>query len=821
MPHRPTRLRPLIIGLGLLLGSPSGSASPPLLQPSRRGEVAPDRAFDILALELDLRLDPSARAVSGAATWTIQRLAPGPLVLDQVGLHVDSVEDGERRPAWWISGDTLVIDGLGAEAKVTVRYSATPQLGLHFREARRGGPDRYDEIWSQGEADDNRHWFPAWDHPNDRFVYTGRIAAPEGWKVLTNSGHDMVSYLVMVAASPDYRVVSRPALPEASVWVPSDTPESAISLVLDPIPEMMAHFAARTGVAYPWGPYRQVFVQRFMYGGMENTSATVMEGGLLLPERLASTGDLRVDSIVAHELAHQWYGDLLTCDTWQELWLNEGFATFMASDWARSKQGPERYARNIRRSFLDSLSGPALAGRFHQGPGAPPNHNVYQKGQSVLHMLRVLLGEETFWAGIVRYTRAHAQGLVTTEDLQRSMEAASGRHLDWFFEQWVELPYIPKLTVSDRYEDGRYKVTIRQETGPERPLYTIPLDVEVGGPSGPVHLRGWLEGAEATLELPLAAPPTYAVFDPEGGVLAEVKQSQDAPKWAAALASTSPYARLVAIEALGQTGEHAALSALLADASAPLVLREAAAAALGEQRWAEPLLAALADPSAPVRRAAAAGLGRCTGEPVVGALRALLLGREPSPAVQAAALRALATVAPKAALPVARPLTRRSEPAEAELRDAAADIVGREGDAQDLPLLLDERAPYRSRVAGMYAAAALAARELDPTKKARLMASTARFAEVLLDDLDIRARQAAIDVLGRVGDEGSVARLEAHRREDQVIETRRAAEAAIAAIRGRSTPAAPAPNEVEARLKALEDKATATQRTLDQWAERH
>ncbi|MEC7946315.1 MAG: M1 family aminopeptidase, partial [Myxococcota bacterium] len=273
-------------------------------EPDGRGASAPDRNFDVRHLDLDLTLDPGSRAVSGTATLTVRRLWPGPLRLDQVRLDIDAVTlDGEGVP-WRIEGDHLVVEvPADADGDVAVRYRATPRTGLHYRWVGADSVDRYPEVWSQGEGEDNRHWFPGWDHPNDRFTYTGRIDAPEGWTVLTNAdGIDLVNYLVMVAAAP-YDVHVHPEAPAVTVLVPPGTPDRAVSPVLDPVPAMMRHMEARAGVPWPWGPYRQVFVQRFLYGGMENTGATVMNAERLLPDpSAAATRADSIESIVAHEL---------------------------------------------------------------------------------------------------------------------------------------------------------------------------------------------------------------------------------------------------------------------------------------------------------------------------------------------------------------------------------------------------------------------------------------------------------------------------------------------------------------------------------------
>ena len=817
-------LRPLIslsllASLGALAGPFNREARPDLpavLTPDARGRSAPDRTFDVQKLNLDLDLDPAKQAISGVATFTVMRLAPGPLVLDQVALTIDEVRVGGQLVAHRIVGDTLVIPlegDRGQVSEVAVRYAATPRTGLHFRGA---GSDTFAHVYSQGEDDDNRHWFPGWDHPNDRFVYTATVRAPAGWRVLTNPSDSIVNYLIMLAAGP-YDVVGEG---ENTAWLPPGTPASVAERVRGPIPAMMAHFGARTGVPYPWGPYRQIFVDRFLYSGMENTSATIMDSRLLVPDVMARTAALGAESVFAHELAHQWYGDLLTCEDWRELWLNEGFATFMANDYMASRAGAEAGAAGVLGLMAASMDGPALAGRFHQGPDAPENGRVYVKGASVLHMLRVMLGEDVFWEGIRAYTTAHQRGLVDSEDLMEAMEAVSGAELDWFFQQWVELPYVPELTVRSRWDAGVQKVTIRQVSRPDRPRYTLPVTVELGGGAAPVRAHGWLDDDELELSIPMEKPATYVAFDPEKGILAHVDQEQDPAAWEAQLGSASPFAVLAAMAALGQTDVSAPLEAMLEAPGAPVTYRERAAEALGEQRQIEPLLAALADPDDRIRRAAADALGKASGAEVRDGLRALIK-RERNLDVVTSALRALKAVDEPSALVEARAQIRRKERYAEELRDAAADVLGALGEPGDLDLLLDPKLRFVRAFRPLWGAVHLVARQPEGALRDRMAARVARAAEPLLEDWDQRTREAAVAQLGQVGDAISVATLERFRRAEEVDTLKQAAADAIAAIASRTGAPPAGPNEAEARVEALEKRLEALEQEMEGWKDRH
>ncbi|MFT5682098.1 MAG: aminopeptidase N [Myxococcota bacterium] len=793
----------------------SAEAAPPLLSPDPRGHARPDRTVDIERLMLDLDLDPDAGQVSGSAQYTVRRLSPGPLTLDYADMEIEAVVSGEIPLTWWSEGDVLKVELPEDATTVTIHYTATPRLGMHFRMS---APDAYDEVWTQGEGEDNHHWFPAFDHPNDRFIYEGVVRAPEGWQVLTNSGKEVVSYLVMVAAA-RYDIHTHPTDDRFSVWAPPGTSTEAVSRVLDDLPEMNAHFEARTGVAYPWGEYRQVFVQRFMYAGMENTSATVQTLRMLQPAAVEDTAGGWIRGVVAHELAHQWYGDLLTCRDWRELWLNEGFATFMAADWMTAQNGEAVWADQVAGWYRSAQTGSALAGRFHQGEGSADNGRVYVKGASVLQMLRVMLGEERFWAGVREYTTNNQNRPVITSDLQTAMESVSGANLDWFFQQWVELAYVPKLTVSHRYDAGSLTVTVRQETGEKRPRYTLPITVEIGTAGDPLVLTGWLEDDALSLVTPLSEPPRYVAFDPQGGVLSNLTQEQDSAAWAEQLSSQAPYARRMAITALAKTDLSEPLATILLDPSQHVLTRRAAAKSLGEQRSEEPLRQALADDNPAIREAAATALGKGLDRESTRDL-ATRVRRDRDPNVREEALKALRPRDPAEALGLARGLLRPGGVEEHGLTRAALEVIAEEGGAGDLSLLL-KVLPERLWARGMTAAADLVCDLPEGNARDRATERAARFIEDAINDADVRTRSSAVAALGRLGSAKSIPHLEALKRKETVTWIADLATSSIKSIHAAQAVTPQGDNELEARLKALEDGLKAAEERLDTLSDRH
>jgi aminopeptidase N len=800
-----------------LCGLSGALAESPALVPDRLDRAAPTRNYDILGLHLDVALDVATRSISGTATYTVQQLQADDFVLDQVALNIESVTVDAEDVPFRTPGHSLVIDmpdriSHGGQAKVKIAYSATPRKGMFFRE--RTSPDSYPEVWTQGQKRDNRYWFPAWDHPNDRFEYTGEVAGPAGWKVKTNTGMNLPSYLIMVAAGP-YKELGGP---ENRVWAGPKASDRGMHRVLDPVPDMMDHFKERTGVAYPWGGFLQVFVQRFMYGGMENTGATINTNDVVTSAPVDLTQD-RIQSLVAHELAHQWYGDYLTCRSWRELWLSEGFASFFAADWMAHRDGPERWASTMLGHQRASQSEHALAGRFFHGPEASANHNVYSKGSTVLQLLRVMLGEDVFWAGIRQYTTTHAKSLVRTHDLQESMEAVSGRELGWFFQQWVELPHVPRLTVSSAWKEGKLTLTVKQEVTEARPRYTIPFEVEVGGPDGPALHQGVLVDEKLQLQIEAAEEPTYVAFDPKAGVLSKLKNEQADEAWVAQLGSPHPVAVFRAIKALGETSVSDPLAAILSDTNEHPLVRSAAAAALGQQRRSDLLLAHAKLPNERVRLAVIQALGRG----VDGSALALLeraFRSEKNPDIRQAALGSIKVLSPQRGASLARKALGESY---GPLARKAASVLGEHGKLSDVSRLTSVKLQSTIRSSGLRAAAKIIRRE--EKGSARDGAAT-RLTGVLirmLDDLDFRARQSAVSLLDSVGDKSAIAHLERFRRVETVDELAESARVAIASIRSRGDELEEVAddNKTAAKLKDLETRIDEMEAQFQAWMDQH
>jgi aminopeptidase N len=648
------------------------------------------RPFAIRHIALDLDLHVDDKSFSGRATLAIARVDPGAteIALDAVGFDLQSVEirdagskkDGAYAPAAHVyDGETLRVTvpaGVDA-AEVRVAYRATPRRGLYFLAPDEHVTDRPRQVWTQCQDEDARFIFPCHDKPHVKQSTELKVKVPPGWYALSNGellseGGDTFhwkmnephpSYLFTLVAGEFARIDDDADGLPITYFVPKGR-EADGRRTFGRTPEMIRRFGELTGVKYPWNKYAQVVVSDFIFGGMENTTATTMYEHILLDERAAI--DVTSDDLVAHELAHQWFGDLVTCRDWSHAWLNEGFATFMEHVDREGHLGRDEYDHGLK-SDMETYFGEAR-GRYrrpivcqdYEAPIDIFDRHLYEKGACVLHMLRRELGDALFWGGVRAYLERHRKGVVETRDLQRALEDASGRSLERFFEQWVYRPGHPELDVKVEHEGDVTTVTVKQtqQTGPGHgapggsPDTTTPvfafdlaLDMVFEGETRREVRR--VDQAAQSFAFRVPARPRFVVVDPELAVLAEAKIEAPADMLRAQLRG-APTARGRALAAAG-LGRHddppsiKALAATLADEQEFWGVRAEAAAALGNLRSEEAFAALEASAGAAhpkARRAVMHALGGFKTSKAAELLKKAAL-RDASYLVEAEAARAL------------------------------------------------------------------------------------------------------------------------------------------------------------------------------------
>jgi len=745
------------------------------------------RPFNLTHLRLVLSLDLKAQEVTGEATWSFQRVsesAPG-FSLDALAFVIYRVEvsTGEDwQPLDFEYDGSKLTLSLGADVtagQVRIAYRARPERGLYFLKPDKFVKDRPVQVWSQCQDEDARYWFPCHDKPHAKMTFELEVTVPNGMLALSNgelrsestpkggawSFHfemkdALPSYLVTLVVGDFKRISDRDAIlgtPDAerripiTYWVP---PEKArhTERSFSETPRMVELFSKLTGVDFAWSRYSQIVVSDFIFGGMENTTATTMYEYILLDEKAAV--DNTSNDLIAHELAHQWFGDLLTCRDWSHAWLNEGFATYFEHLEREDRLGKDEYEYGVAgdlQAYLTEANSRyirPIVCREYAEPVDLFDRHLYEKGGLVLHMLRQRLGDALFFGGVRRYLETHRGGIVETSDLMRALEAVSGESLEQFFDEWVFRAGHPVLKVNITYEDKLLAVQVKQTqtTG----LFALEVEILICTRSGKLERhRRRIDSAQDALAVPCAEKPLWVAFDPDFKIAAPVTLACPSDMLRQQL-THAPSARLrwLAAETLGQRGDLLSVEALectLGNAEEAWMVRSEAAVALGKVRGElafSALTANLRTPHPKVRRAVVAALGHFRTEAAADNLLPLA-EKDESYLVESEASRALGrTRQPHARKPLLRLLERKSW----------ADIT-RAGALDGLALLRDESTldavmeysnygqPTRGRRAAVSALS-----QLSDSRKVRL------HLEDLLDDTDPYLRIDVVRALVRMGD---------------------------------------------------------------------
>jgi aminopeptidase N len=762
----------------------------PFSPPGTPLRYAADRPFRVAHVRLEVDLDLVGRKLTGAATLRVEARRDGltAVTLDAVEMTIVAVAvDGVEQSAFNYDGEKLRVPlphplDRGAQASVTVRYHAAPRRGLHFVGPDAAHPDRALQCWSQGQDDDSRYYWPCVDTPIEKAPTEVVATAPAGNFLLSNGElrardelpdgrvrwHYVLDfphppYLVTLVCGPFVEIIDRAPATGVEVYAyvaPGREADARRSFARTP--QMIDFFSARIGVPYPHRRYSQIAVPEFIFGGMENTGATTLTDLILLDERAALDHD--VERLVSHELAHQWWGNLLTCREWSEGWLNEGFATYFEYVWREHAKGRDEADVELR-ADADAYLGEAeryqrpIVCRRYDEPIHLFDGHLYDKGGRVLHMVRHILGDEPFWLALRHYATRHATKSVETRDLARAIEEVTGRNLDRFFDRWVERPGHPELECGWEWDAergvGTLRVQQKQSVSDELPPFHFDVGVrfELGAETRDETVT--VSEAAHLFEFRLAERPSQVIFDPGDVVLKTVKMEKPRPLWRRQLESaTLAIDRSLAAAALGDAPDPDGVGALgqSLDRDPFWAVRAAAARALGKTRREdalERLLAARgAEKDPQVRRAIAAALGEYRGDPRAGeALAAWVRGGDPSLFVEAEAARALGKARAAEALPLLRAAVKRPSFQET-IRSRAIEGLGATGDERAIPILRDEWTPGGPFFPHRMLVAALA--ELaEGTTHVRAVRD---FLEDHIGDGDFRVRADVAAALARLGD---------------------------------------------------------------------
>ncbi|HYW81299.1 MAG TPA: M1 family aminopeptidase, partial [Thermoguttaceae bacterium] len=545
---------------------------------------------------------------------------------------------------------------------------------------------------------------------------------------------------------------------------------------------------------YPWPKYAQICVDEYVAGGMEHTSATTLNLGTLHDDRAHL--DVSSDSLVAHELVHQWWGDLITCKDWAELWLNEGFAVYFTTLWIEHDQGTDealwkRYkeAESYFNEDTKRYRRPIVTYQY-ESPGKMFDSHSYPKAGRVLHMLRFVLGDEAFFKALRHYCKKHAFAVVETADLRTAVEESTGQGLNWFFDQWLYHGGHPEYQVGYEWDQSQKQLTLTveqtQEVDDLTPLFRMPIEIDFVTDGKRTTRRITVSKREETFHFSLPKRPDRVCFDPRDWVLKKLTLQKSREEWLdQAVAEPNMICRVRAVQQLGAMTDDRSALAILAKAAQDdkfWAVRQKAVEAIakfgGEDARKTLLAVAKDDPKSFVRREAIKALAKFSHDRTRAALREIIQQDQSYEAV-AEALRSLAQVDRTGCRTDLLAALNRPSHKEVILKAAAgglADTKDPQAVERLLPIL-DAPAPSRRRTAVLSALAKLGAD--DP----EMLEAIGR----QLEDARYSVRSAACTALAETGNPAAIDLLLARRDKETHSRTVRAIDESVEKLRERQT----------------------------------
>jgi aminopeptidase N len=754
---------------------------------------ARSREYDLQHSKISLRFDLEQKKVLGEVVHSLSILRDGTakIVFDSAGLTIQKVTVNKAAAKFETTAEKLIIP-LAAEAKpgdkfeITIRYEGKPTKGMYFILPDKDYPDRPSQIWTQGESQDTHYYLPTYDYPNDRLTTETILTVPAAWITVSNGKLMSVTdagkglktwywkesvpsstYLITVVAGEFDEVKESWRGIPVTYYAPKGRGDR-LPINYGRTPAMMELFSKKFGVDYPWEKYAQVMVDDFVAGGMENSSATTNTSNSLTHPKLAPEYFTGEDDLISHELGHQWFGDLVTTKDWGNIWLNEGFATFLEAMWTEAHFGKDQadYERwnNAREWFGSSNLWNKPIVRHDFDDSSEFDGNAYGKGGWVLYMLRHQLGEDHFYRGIKHYLEVNRGRNVVTADLAKALEEAAHTNVDQFFGQWLYGAGAPKFDLSYTYDSEKHQVmlTVKQTQKIEGRvgLFRVPVEVEITTASGPKLYNVIVSKDKQTLPLPVESAPLMVLFDKGGHILKSAEFHKEMKEWLYQMKNAAGLAdRADAVVALGKMKNDEEVVAALGETlrnDKAWGVRATAADTLGQLGGASAsklLLAALDSNDKPwVRSRVVAALGNFKDDAAVAAKLDAIAKQDDSYRARAAALQALGRLKGPNTFASLEGAVAGDSP-DGFLRNAALRALGSLGDDKAVPLLQQWSAagrPIDSRTAAIRSLASLQKDNKDITKQIATYLTEPHFP----------VRMAAIYALGGRSDATAIPALE-------------------------------------------------------------
>jgi aminopeptidase N len=781
---------------------------------------ARDLVVDVRHIKLQIRIDPRAKQIAGTATHYLSAINAGVrhIDFDAAEMQVSKVTVGGKPAKFDYSDPVLRVDAgralkVGVETEVAVTYAAHPRRGLYFTAPDKVSPKKPLQAWTQGQDEDSRHWYPCIDFPNHQQTSEVIVTIPASMisigngelKSVRDNARTKTRTYHWYQATPHVTYLLSQIVGEFAeiehTWqgVPVQYygprgREADLQRTLDRTPKMLAFFSDVTGVKYPYARYAQTFVADFIFGGMENVSATTLTETSLLDKRASLDAD--ADGLLAHELAHQWFGDLLTCRDWSHGWLNEGFATYFEALFTEHNKGIDEFRYELYQNAQIYMSEdsaryrrPIVDNVYHEPIDLFDRH-LYEKGSLVLHMIRTVLGDDLWWKAIRYYVNKHKSTNVTTPDLQRAIEAATGRNIDWLFDEYVYRGGHPAFKLAFEWDEDakRAKLSVTQaQDEKDSSVFRLPVDVDFTVDGKTHTFKAEISEKAHNLYFALPGKPEMVRFDPGCNFLktVEFKRAKDMLVYQLKN-DADAVGRIGAAKELAKLGTREAAGALkdavLHDTF--WAVQNEAARALGGMRSEiarDALLACLKVRHPKARRGVVAALGQFREDDVVAsALEGIVRKGDASYHVEAIAAQALGQTRATRAFDVLSKVAMAKESQNDVIRSQALAGLTELKDERALPIAIEWT--KRGKSNPVRGAATFALGKLGQINDQAKEKAYDRLVELLSDDW-LRVRLNAIAALVELKLPKSVGELERTRVRDLDGRVIRAAREAIARIR--------------------------------------
>jgi len=669
---------------------------------SRPVQIERSRSCDFIHYRIELAFDLDAKFFRGENRITLTPLGEevDRCEIDAEEIIIETVLGQAGEELLFERSDTSIVIVFprplsnGDTIDVTVKYRGeNPEGGFFFDDA---SDDHPQMVSTDSWPNEAHHWIPLYDHPNDKVTHELIITVPEGNRVLSNGRLVGVTeneekgtttwhwsqnlphstYLFMLAIGP-FAVIedSLGDLP-VSYWVYPEDEEDA-RWIFAKTPRMIEFYGDLFDYPYPWAKYAQVTTPH-LSGGAEATSATILGDGVIHDRRAEQ--DFSWESTIAHEVAHQWWGDLITLREWSHTWLNESFGTYSDYLWTRHEWGEDDGAWDLLkkknrylREANDRYIRPIVFNRY-DNPGDNFDSHTYPKGACILHQLRYLLGEEPFFKTLSTFLHEHAFRPVDTHDFMKTVKEVNGQNMDWFFKQFIFRPGHPVLEVLSNWdaEAGEVRLTVAQTQSRDHgvPIYRMPVQIGIVTPSGKRVEEVWLTSEHDTFVFPSREEPLLVRFDEGNWLLKEWSYPKSPEELLYQAQNDDVIGREWAVRELGRfpgVPEVAGVLTELAEDDPFWAVRVAAIETLdidGGSEAVEPITAAAHDEDSRVRRAAIRLLGE-RADPALSAFFRDRFAKDDSYQVQAEALRAIGRSRDRSQLPFLREASGMQSPKDA------------------------------------------------------------------------------------------------------------------------------------------------------------